>query len=192
MNIFTYLEEKRKLNLVKYNKKFQNILNINLINYKLISGKYIIHEKNDIWKIYDSFNDNLLFEGNYLNGLGKEYKDKKLIFQGEYLNGKRNGYGKIYNENGKLICEGIYKNGVKCGKIIEYYNDGKKLLEGEYLNNKEWNIKGYDKNGNVVREIKNGKGILIKYNKYDNIIFKGECLNGLRNGKGKEFGDDGN
>ena len=40
-------------------------------------------------------NDNILFEGEYLNkkrnGKGKEYyEDGELKFEGEYLNGKRN------------------------------------------------------------------------------------------------------
>ena len=191
VNVFTYINEKRKLNLIKYNKKLQNNINISLINYKLLSGKYIIHEGNDIWKICNAFNDNLLFEGNYLNGIGKEYYDYKMEFEGEYLNGKRNGKGKEYDGNDKLICEGIYKKGLKNGKCTEYYSDDKILLEGEFLNGNEWNIKEYDKNGNIINEIKNGKGIINDYNMSDNIIFKGECLNGLKNGKGKEFNEDG-
>ena len=41
--IFTYLDEKRKLKLVKYNKTLQKSININLINYKVLSEKYIIY-----------------------------------------------------------------------------------------------------------------------------------------------------
>ena len=44
--IFSFLNEKRKLNIVKYNKCLQNMININLLNYKLYSGKYIIFESN--------------------------------------------------------------------------------------------------------------------------------------------------
>ena len=32
--IFSHLEEKRKLEIIKYNKNIQNILDIKLINYK--------------------------------------------------------------------------------------------------------------------------------------------------------------
>ena len=111
INVFTYIDKKRKLKLVIYNKKLRNILNIGLINYKLLSGKYIIHEGNDICKIYDPFDDKIIFEGNYIKGKGKEYYD-----------------------DGKLILEGVYKNGLKNGKCTEYYNDGKILIEGEYVN----------------------------------------------------------
>ena len=43
--IFILLDERRKLQLIKYNKNFQNLLDIKLINYKIFSGKYIIKEK---------------------------------------------------------------------------------------------------------------------------------------------------
>ena len=186
-NVFAYLNEKRKLNLIKYNKRFQNELNISLTNYKLLYGKYIINEGNDIYKIYDAFRNDLIFEGNYKNGIGKEYFKNLLIFEGEYLNGKRNGKGKELDGKYNIICEGVYKNGLRNGKCFEYYSDGTKLTEGEFLHENEWNIKEYDKNGNIINEIKNGKGILNNYDQYDNIIFKGECLNGVKNGKGKEY-----
>ena len=80
------MKEGKKLKLVKYNKGLQKELNINLINYKLFSGRYIIYEANKKGKEY--------------------YYDGKLKFEGEYLNGKRNGRGKEYNYNGKLIFEG--------------------------------------------------------------------------------------
>ena len=186
-NVFAYLNEKRKLNLIKYNKRFQNELNISLTNYKLLYGKFIINEGSDIYKIYDAFRNDLIFEGNYKNGIGKEYFKNLLIFEGEYLNGKRNGKGKELDGKYNIICEGVYKNGLRNGKCIEYYSDGTKLTEGEFLHENEWNIKEYDKNGNIINEIKNGKGILNNYDQYDNIIFKGECLNGVKNGKGKEY-----
>ena len=170
-NIFSYIKENIKLNIIKYNKNFQNLINVNIINYKILSKKIIIKEiaeEKEIWKIYNSMNNNLIFKGNYLNGIGKEYNNKgKLIYEGGYLNGKRNGKGKVY------------------------YNDGKILYEGEFLNNKKWNIKEYDKNGNIINELINGKGHINEYNNLYIKIFEGEYTNGLKNGKGKEFYDNG-
>ena len=34
--IFSFLDEKTKLKLLKYNKSLQNFININLINYKFL------------------------------------------------------------------------------------------------------------------------------------------------------------
>ena len=59
-----------------------------------------------------------------------------LCFEGEYLNGKRNGKGKEYHRFNQL------------------------RFEGEYLNDKKWNGKGYDSLGNIIYELKDGKGII--------------------------------
>ena len=52
---------------------------------------------------------------------------------------------------------------------------------------KKWNIKRYDKNGNVLYEIKDGKGWIKEYDSYDTLIFEGEYSDGFINGKGKEY-----
>ena len=100
----------KKSKLIKYNKKFQNKIDITLNNYKYYSGKYIIYEKNGIGKEYYGEDDILLYEGEYLNGekngKGKEYANGKLIFECEYKNGKRNGNGKEYYNNDRLRFEG--------------------------------------------------------------------------------------
>ena len=111
--IFSFADEKQKLELIKYNKSLQEILNITLINYKFFSGRYKEYELNGKGKEYNNYSDKLLFEGEYLNekrnGKGKEYDyDDELIFEGEYLNGKRNGKGKEYYSNDKLKFEGEF------------------------------------------------------------------------------------
>ena len=45
-NLFTNLEERKKLEIVKYNKSLQDNLDIDLFNYKEFTKKYIIYEKN--------------------------------------------------------------------------------------------------------------------------------------------------
>ena len=99
--IFSNLDEKIKLKSIKNNKKIQNIIHINLNNYKIFSGRYIEYET---------------------KGKGKEYNywSGQLEYEGEYLNGKRNGKGKEYNWNGKLKFEGEYLNGKRNGKGKEY------------------------------------------------------------------------
>ena len=89
--LLSSLNEKTKLDLIKYNKHFQNLMDIKLINYKLYKGKYIVYETNGKGKEY------------YVNG--------KISYEGEYSNGKRNGKGKEYDYDGKLKIEGEYLNG---------------------------------------------------------------------------------
>ena len=88
---------------------------------------YELENGNGYIKEYDYFEDNLEFEGEYLNGKrngkGKEYDRKcRLIFEGEYLNGKRNVKGKEYYTHGELRFEGEYLNGKKNGQWKTYYD----------------------------------------------------------------------
>ena len=82
--IFSYIDEEIKLKLIKYNKNIKNKININLLNYKLFTGKYIIYETKNKGKEYHSGNEALLYEGYFLNG-------------------KRNGIGKEYNFPGQIL-----------------------------------------------------------------------------------------
>ena len=99
-----------------YNKNLQSNLGKSLINYKILSGKYIIYETNTRAKIYNAYNDEIIFDGEFLNGKrngkGKEYYDNSVLkFEGEYLNNKRNGKGKQYSDYGRLLFEVEYLNG---------------------------------------------------------------------------------
>ena len=87
--IFLFLNEKQKYNLIIYNKQLQKIFGVDIRDYKKLSGKYKVGGK---------------------KGVGREYTliGDKLLFEGEYLNGKRNGKGKEYNYDGKLRFEGEY------------------------------------------------------------------------------------
>ena len=145
----SFIIEKKKLYLVRYNKNIQSKLNIKLLNYKIFSGICTtIYEDNKNIKIYDAYSDNLIFEGEFSNGhkngKGKEYDNNRLIFEGEYINGERNGYGKEYYDNKKLKFEGEYHYGIRNGKGKEYYKNGELKFEGEYINGKMYEGKMYD------------------------------------------------
>ena len=171
------IEEKRKLCLFIYNKDLQKKLDLSIVNYIELSGKYTVEDRNGITKEYNSNNDKLIFKGEYLNGKrngkGKEYFDEEHIrYVGQYLNGKRNGKGKEYYKNEQLKFNGEYLNGKKNGKCKEYYKTGSLQFEGEYLNGKKWNGKGYDKENKCAFEIKDGKGDIKEFDKYGKILFK--------------------
>ena len=198
--LFLYIDEERKLRLVKYNKSLQKNINISIINYKHYSGRYIIYITNNYGKEYDGYNNDLLFEGEYLNGKrngkGKEYDyDGRLIFKGEYLNGKRHGKGKEYGLEGKVSFDGEYLNGKKNGKGKRYdIVDGELYFKGEYLNDKEWIGTGYKDNGHIsykLKNSKNGSGTGVEYYHNGKKLFEGEYLNGKRNGKGIEYYNNG-
>ena len=66
-----------------------------------------------------------------INGFGKEYNKNNLIFEGEYLNGKR-FKGKEYYDKGRLRYEGDYLNGFKYNGI-EYHINGNIRYKGDYM-----------------------------------------------------------
>ena len=156
--IFSNIETISKLNLIHYNKNLQYKLNIDLIDYRRCIGRYIIFDENGEGKEYNSYNDQLIYEGEYLNGKrngeGKEYNyEGKLIFEGEFKNGKIwNGLRTQYNYNGNLIFICEYLNGERNGKG-EIFDNNRLVFDGEYLNGKKHGkAEEYDYNGNLVFE----------------------------------------
>ena len=167
--IFSNLNEKTKLKIIKYNNSLKSLMKINLNYYILYAGKFIIYETNE---------------------KGKEYcwgRPGEIIFEGEYKNGERNGKGKEYYEYSRLMFEGNYKNGKRNGKGKEFYDNGKIKFEGEFLYGQKWNGRQYNSENNNYNEIKNGDGFIMEYDNDGNLVYEGEYKNGKRNGKGKEF-----
>ena len=165
--LFIHVNEKRKLKLIKYNKSFQNLLDIKLINYIFFNHKYIIYDTKIKGKEYNGIDNNLIFEGEYKNGerngKGKEYYNAgELYFEGEYKNGERNGKGKKYDYDGKIMFEGEYLNGHEWnGKRKDYKFNGVLIFEGEYINGKLWKAKRYENNN--IYELKEGNGFFKNY-----------------------------
>ena len=169
--IFNYLNIKKKVILINYNKVLQDKFDFTIDDYKENAKKIKV--------------------GGF-NGYGKEYlsNTNTLIFECKYLKGKRNGKGIEYYENGGIKSKGEYLNGEifngigydKKGKEIvrfhngiarELYDNGSVKFEGKYLNGKRWNGKGYTYFGIKLYEIKNGKGYIREYNPDGTLLFKG-------------------
>ena len=150
-NIFSFMNVKKKFKLVKYNKSLKNKLDINLEDYKKLSGRYIIYSEKGKGKEYIS--TLLLFEREYINGerkKGKEYDwNGNVLFEGEYINGKRNGIVKEYDWKGNVLFEGEYINGErKKGKQYNFNNE--LIFDGKYKNEQMWKGKGKEYNKNNI------------------------------------------
>ena len=158
-NILSLIIKRKKLKLIKYNKFFQKMLNINIETYKSFNGKYILYDPK-ISKRGKEYNklDQLIYVGEYLHGersgRGTEYdpENKNEIYEGEYLHGERNGKGTEY-QNREIIFEGEYKNG-KRYEGMEYWNyyDGDIYthFEGVCKQNGKTEGKIYTDFGNVL------------------------------------------
>ena len=65
-SIFSFIDDKKKLKIVQYNKNFQKRININIMNYRQMSAKFFIGERNGIGKEFN-YDGHLIFEGEYKN-----------------------------------------------------------------------------------------------------------------------------
>ena len=171
-----------KSNKIKFEGEFLNDLKEGLGKEYYYNGKIKFkgeYKNNKKWNgegydINDKF-DYIIKEGKGNIKLYRFY-DSNLKFEGEYKNGEKNGKGKEKKKK---------KNGL--GKEY-FYVDNKILYSGEYKDGKIWNGKGYDINGNIVYEIKDGKGYVKLYTDYGSYChFLGEYKNGEANGLGKSF-----
>ncbi len=124
----------------------------------------------------------------------KDYKE----FSGRYKIDGINGYGKEYQlYSGNLIFEGEYKNKKRNGKGIEYINyyGGLEVTCNSFplYDNDKYVHVGFKKSelkisfrGNYLNGKRNGRGIEYYYN--GNTKFEGEYLNGIKwNGKGYDL-----
>jgi len=151
-------------------------INSNILKFE---GEYLNGKRHGKGKEFNKYGK-LKFEGEYengkRNGKGEEYYNSgNLKFEGEYLKGNRwngkgydkigniefeinngTGKGKEYDKYDLLKFEGEYENGKRNGKGEEYYKNRELKFQGEYLNGNRWNGKGFDKEGILNLEIKNG------------------------------------
>ena len=174
----------------------------------IYEGQFLNGKKSGKGKEY--YDEQLIFDGEYLFGQRKkgiEYVKGIKEYEGEYLlNKKWNGIGydenenisyQIKNGNGKvkeyfpnrnIMYEGEYKKGKKEGKGTEYHSNGCIKFRGEYKNDKKWNGIGFNKKNKMIYKLKNGKGYVYEYDDiFEKIRFKGNYINGERNGNGKEY-----
>ena len=102
--IFSYLWITQELNIISYNKQLQNRLGIDIHNYKNLSNKYKIKEKEEKFREYI-------------------IHDEVNIFEGEYINAKKIS-GKLFNNKGNILLE------LNEGKGKEYYDNENCNLKG--------------------------------------------------------------
>ena len=82
--IFSFLDEKAKLNLIKYNKYFQKSFSIDIEYYKIISRRYIVKDLNGYAKEYLLNTNELIFEGQYKNNIIEMVKELNIMMVKRY------------------------------------------------------------------------------------------------------------
>ena len=140
-----------------------------IFNGEYLNGKKWNSKLCQIFKLYNH-TSKIITKSEYINGkeIRYKYKDEKLIYKSEFFNNKSHGQGK------------------------EYYNVGNKIsYEGEFRNDKKWEGKGFNINGDIEYIIKNGSGKVKEYIEKGQLILEGEYLKGEKNGKIKEYSKKG-
>ena len=126
--------------------------------------------------------------------LVKRYKNSTIIFNYKSSSYNQNNIKECINSaKSCYIGEVSLFNNQKCGLGKTIYSNGS-IEEGTYFENEfvGWNKYIDDKGiiyvGLFNKSSLNGKGL--RFNKERNHIYKGDFLNGLRHGKGKDEGDN--
>ena len=189
--VFSYLDNKPKLRIIINNKKIQNVLNIDINDYKKFNNCILSIDKNGKGVISSLSDNNLiLFEGEYSNkkgnGKGIQYYNGEIIFEGIYKDGQKwngkikehklvypSGNTRLYDNDKKLIYEGEYMNIIVKRKPQEYIYQYKLEFDGEYINGKF-------------------NGIMKKYNSQEMLLFEGKYVDGINNGDSIKYDESGN
>jgi len=144
------------------------------------TGKGYDDEGNVIYELYEGKGNMITF-----------YNNGKISFEGILIKGEKNGFGKEYDENGYLIFDGEYKDDLKWNGKRKEYLDAKLIFEAEIQKGIIIYSKLYDKNN--ILEFKNGNGYTREYGLIqvtyllEYLEFEGEFIDGIKNGKGKEY-----
>ena len=103
--------------------------------------------------------DGIKYVGGYKdgekNGQGTTTYPDGGKYVGGFKYGKKNGQGTYTYPDGTMYV-GVHKDGKYHGQGTYSYHDGRKKL-GEFREGKDWNVIGYDQNGNEKIKWVNGK-----------------------------------
>ena len=82
IKLFSYIDEGKKLKLIRYNKKLQNILEIDLIYYKIFSKRYVYMKTMEKENYLQAIIHLYLKKG--IQKEKKMEKEKNMIFMNQY------------------------------------------------------------------------------------------------------------
>ena len=97
------------------------------------------------------------FKDGKKNGQGTFTYPEGQKYVGRWKDDKRNGQGTLTSPSGYKY-EGEWKDGKPDGQGTETFPDGSKYV-GEWKGGEMWNGTIYDKDGNIIKKVVNGKMI---------------------------------
>lgn len=140
-------------------------------------------EENQIAEIYYS-------QGS-LEGMTTNFHSNGQIWKRlPYSKNLLEGTVEIYRNNGELLQQLSYCQGQKHGTSLRYWNAQKIASQEEYCRGKLENGEYFDKQGNLVAEVKNGMGYRAIFGK-EHILELQEIFDGSLEGEVKVFNQEG-
>jgi len=115
------------------------------------------------------------FRDNKRNGYGTFTWPDGGKYEGEWRNGVFHGQGTVILADGEKYV-GEWKQGEKHGQGVYSFLDESKY-KGEFIGNKPWNVTFYNKEGNIIWKMVNGKQV-------DDVYIKNSLSNLLRTNDG--------
>ena len=115
------------------------------------------------------------FRDNKRNGYGTFTWPDGGKYEGEWRNGVFHGQGTVILADGEKYV-GEWKEGEKHGQGVYSFLDESKY-KGEIIGNKPWNVTFYNKEGNIIWKMVNGKQV-------DDVYIKNSLSNLLRTNDG--------
>jgi len=112
----------------------------------------------------------------------------------EFKSGKAHGKAISFHSNGEVHTIDFYNNGVQTGVCKEFYQNGNIRSIVEYNEDKLWNIieiRDVNKSKLDYGDLKDGNGLVKKYDEYGNLAEYGNIRNGLREGEWTYFTNTG-
>ncbi len=112
-----------------------------------------------VWKGFGDKETHPKYTGDVKNGKpdgqGTETFPDGSKYIGEWIGGKPTGQGtQTYYDGDKYV--GLFKDGKYHGQGTYTFSDGGKFV-GEWKDDNRWNGIRYDKNGNIIYKVANGK-----------------------------------
>ena len=126
------------------------------------------------------------FKNGFAEGRGTYYFTDGEKYVGDYKEDKRDGHGIYFYSNGNTYIGG-FKNGKKDGKGALYDSNGNKIKDLYFRNGQRIKKKEEDEEADILKEKING----IFTKKYQEGKYEGQFVNGLKNGKGTYYFDNG-
>lgn len=171
------------------------------LNTKIIGGSpdvtaiaektWLFDGESDAWDEEGNQIAAIFYNQGVLEGISVYFHPNGTVWKKiPYIKNQIDGTVEIYKCNGDLLQQMTYCQGVRNGPSIRYWNCDQISSQEDFCRDKLENGQYFDKDGNLIAEVKNGTGFRALFTK-EGIQEIQEYVNGAIEGKVKVFNQEG-